>query len=132
MSFTKDEIQHGDVYYNFEMMRVGIEETPGTSVFYKDEAGTIFHTYSSYARGADILINTYNFLDLTPKGRDEEGLAHSMAWMRHHDRYDEDYAVDATAPYQLPEIVRPSCCAEEHDHGHATDAAALTYRKSSP
>ena len=132
VSFTKDEIQHGDVYYNFEMMRVGIEETPGTSVFYRDEAGVIFHTYSSYARGADILINTYNFLDLTPKGRDEEGLAHSMAWMRHHDRYDEGYAVDATAPYRPPEIVRPSCCAEEHDHGHAPDAAALTYRKSSP
>jgi predicted dithiol-disulfide oxidoreductase (DUF899 family) len=52
------------------------------------ESGAIFHTYSTYARGLDILIGAYNFLDLVPKGRDEEGLPHGMAWVRHHDRYD--------------------------------------------
>src|SRR5271165_6972894 len=64
------------------------EEGPGLSVFYKDAQGEIFHTYSTYARGLDILLTTYNFLDMTPKGRDEEGMTpHAMAWVRHHDRY---------------------------------------------
>ena len=67
------------------------EEAPGASVFYKNDAGEIFHTYSSYARGLDILIGTYNFLDFTPKGRDEDGLSHSMAWVRHHDRYGDGF-----------------------------------------
>lgn len=60
------------------------------SVFYKDGNDDIFHTYSSYARGGDILIGTYNYLDLVPKGRDEEGLPYGMAWVRHHDRYEQD------------------------------------------
>ena len=59
---------------------------PGFSVFYRNEAGEIFHTYSSYARGGDLLIGAYNFLDMTPKGRNEEEI---MDWMRHHDRYEE-------------------------------------------
>jgi predicted dithiol-disulfide oxidoreductase (DUF899 family)/uncharacterized damage-inducible protein DinB len=64
------------------------EEGPGASVFYKDADGQIFHTYSTYSRGLDILLTTYNYLDLTPKGRDEEGMVpHAMAWVRHHDRY---------------------------------------------
>jgi hypothetical protein len=65
------------------------EEAPGASVFYKDAKGQIFHTYSTYGRGLDILLTTYNYLDLTPKGRDEEGMVpHAMAWVRHHDRYE--------------------------------------------
>ena len=57
-------------------------------MFYKDENGEIFHTYSTYARGLDILLTAYNLLDMTPKGRDEEGMVpHAMAWVRHHDRY---------------------------------------------
>ena len=59
---------------------------PGASVFYKDANGEVFHTYSTYARGLDMLVGAYNFLDLTPKGRDEEELPWSMAWVRHHDR----------------------------------------------
>ncbi|HEX7533545.1 MAG TPA: DUF899 family protein, partial [Methyloceanibacter sp.] len=55
--------------------------------FYKDESGAVFHTYSAYARGLDILLGAYNFLDLTPKGRDEAELPWSMAWVRHHDKY---------------------------------------------
>jgi predicted dithiol-disulfide oxidoreductase (DUF899 family) len=77
----------GKTYYNYAMTDFPSEERPGASVFYKDAAGNIFHTYSTYARGLDILIGAYNFLDLTPKGRDEEGLKHGMAWVRHHDRY---------------------------------------------
>jgi len=64
------------------------EEAPGISVFYKDGTGHIFHTYSTYARGNDPLIGTYNYLDLVPKGRDEDGLVDTMSWVRHHDRYD--------------------------------------------
>jgi predicted dithiol-disulfide oxidoreductase (DUF899 family)/uncharacterized damage-inducible protein DinB len=64
-------------------------EAPGASVFYKDADGPIYHTYSTYGRGLDILLTTYNYLDLTPKGRDEEGMVpHAMAWVRHHDRYE--------------------------------------------
>jgi predicted dithiol-disulfide oxidoreductase (DUF899 family) len=89
VSFTKDETANGKVYYNYEMREFPSEEAPGASVFYKDSSGDIFHTYSAYARGLDILIGAYNFLDFAPKGRDEDALGFSMSWVRHHDRYDE-------------------------------------------
>jgi predicted dithiol-disulfide oxidoreductase (DUF899 family) len=98
VSFTQDEMAKRNVYYNYEMTEFPSEEAPGASVFYKDEAGEIFHTYSTYGRGLDILLGVYNLLDLTPKGRDEEGLPHSMAWVRHHDRYTQGYFVDPTRP----------------------------------
>jgi predicted dithiol-disulfide oxidoreductase (DUF899 family) len=88
VSFTKDQLAKGEALYNFETQSVNGEEWPGASVFFKDADGEIFHTYSTYSRGLDILIGAYNFLDLTPKGRDEEGLKHGMAWVRHHDRYE--------------------------------------------
>jgi predicted dithiol-disulfide oxidoreductase (DUF899 family) len=112
VSFTKDELDNGNVYYNYQMQPTGVEELPGISVFYKDESGDIFHTYSTYARGGDILIGTYNWLDLTPKGRDEDGLAFSMAWLRHHDRYGKDYRVDPNATYEPPK--GSICCHSEH------------------
>jgi predicted dithiol-disulfide oxidoreductase (DUF899 family) len=116
VSMTKEELEKGQVYYNYSMQKFPSEERPGTSVFYKDGAGNIFHTYSSYARGLDILIGAYNWLDLTPKGRDEEGLKHGMAWVRHHDKYDEGYRVDAKAEYVQPaKATDSSCCAGEHD-----------------
>ncbi len=87
VSATKEEIANGKMYYNYTMEDFGSDELHGVSVFYKNGNGDIFHTYSSYARGGDILIGTYNFLDLVPKGRDEEGLPYGMAWVRHHDRY---------------------------------------------
>jgi predicted dithiol-disulfide oxidoreductase (DUF899 family) len=102
VSFTKDEMAKGQVYYNYDMREFGSEEAPGTSVFYKDETGDIFHTYSCYARGGDVLIGAYNYLDLVPKGRDEDALAFTMAWVRHHDRYGDNYSVDRMAPYQPP------------------------------
>jgi predicted dithiol-disulfide oxidoreductase (DUF899 family) len=86
VSFTKDQLAKGERIYNFETEFPG-EELPGASVFYKNGEGEIFRTYSTYSRGLDVLIGTYNYLDLTPKGRDEEGLKHGMAWVRHHDRY---------------------------------------------
>ncbi len=87
VSFTKDEMAKDKVYYNYEMTEFDSEEAPGTSAFYKDGTGDIFHTYSSYARGLDMLVGAYNYLDLVPKGRDEEELPWTMAWVRHHDRY---------------------------------------------
>ena len=85
--FTKEELA-GDVNYNYGKTRFNAEEAPGLSVFYKDEAGEIFHTYSTYARGLDPLVGAYQFLDLVPKGRDEDGLAFTMSWVRHHDKYE--------------------------------------------
>jgi predicted dithiol-disulfide oxidoreductase (DUF899 family) len=88
VSFTKDEITKGEVYYNYRMTEASIEELPGLSVFHKDEAGDLFHTYSSYARGAEELLGTYMVLDLTPKGRNETGPNFDLTdWVRHHDRY---------------------------------------------
>jgi predicted dithiol-disulfide oxidoreductase (DUF899 family) len=90
VSFTKEDVTKGRVYYNFEMTEALIEELPGLSVFYKDAAGDIFHTYSSYARGAEELLGTYMVLDLTPKGRNETGPNHNlMDWVRRHDEYSE-------------------------------------------
>ena len=87
VSFTKDEMAKGKVYYNYNMNEFPSDEGPGISVFYKDGTGDIFHTYSAYARGLDILVGAYNYLDLVPKGRDEDALDFTMAWVRHHDRY---------------------------------------------
>lgn len=89
VSFTKEELAKGKVPYNYGMFE-GHDELPGLSVFYKDENGTVFHTYSAYARGLDMLVGAYNYLDLVPKGRDEAELPWTMAWVRHHDRYGPD------------------------------------------
>jgi predicted dithiol-disulfide oxidoreductase (DUF899 family) len=89
VSFTKDEMRKGEVYYNYDTRVFPSDEAPGASVFCKTESGDIFHTYSAYARGLDILLGAYNYLDLTPKGRDEHGLAFTMSWVRHHDRYED-------------------------------------------
>jgi predicted dithiol-disulfide oxidoreductase (DUF899 family) len=97
------------------MREFGTEEAPGTSVFYKDETGDIFHTYSSYARGNDMLIGAYNYLDLVPKGRDEDALAFTMAWVRHHDRYGDGYVVDPKELYVAPKGWDCSCGSGE-DH----------------
>jgi predicted dithiol-disulfide oxidoreductase (DUF899 family) len=87
VSFTESQIEKGEVYYNFQSTKKHDSgtESPGTSVFYKDNAGNIYHTYSSYSRGGDILIGAHNYLDLTPKGRNEDS---TMDWMRHHDKYE--------------------------------------------
>jgi len=85
VSFAKDELAKGKVYYNYEMTEASIEELPGLSVFYKDENGDIFHTYSSYARGNEEVLSTYIYLDLTPKGRNESS---AMDWVRRHDEYE--------------------------------------------
>jgi len=87
VSFTPEERAKGEVNYNFGMRAFPSEEAPGVSVFYKDDAGEVFHTYSTYGRGVEVMMGTYNMLDLTPKGRDEHP-GHAMDWVRHHDRYE--------------------------------------------
>ncbi len=110
--FTREELA-GEVDYNYGKTRFGSEEAPGLSAFYKDEAGEIFHTYSTYARGLENLVGAYHFLDLAPKGRDEDGLAFTMAWVRHHDRYGDDYRLDATAVYEKPRETGACCESRE-------------------
>ncbi|HKU97309.1 MAG TPA: thioredoxin family protein [Vineibacter sp.] len=84
VSFTQDAVAQGTATYNYEKIDDAIDDLPGISVFYKDANGDIFHTYSSYARGGDMLIGAYNYLDLTPKGRNETS---TMNWVRRHDQY---------------------------------------------
>ncbi|MGB8170391.1 MAG: thioredoxin family protein [Chthoniobacteraceae bacterium] len=88
VSFTEEEIASGKVDYNFTMQPFGSTEAPGISVFEKDDDGTVYHTYSVYGRGVELMMGTYRILDLLPKGRDEDDLEFTMAWVRHHDRYD--------------------------------------------
>ena len=87
VSFTSDEIKSGAKIYNFGTSGFGVEEAPGISVFYRDEAGSIFHTYSCFARGLDMINAAYHYLDLTPLGRREQGLPYPMDWLRLRDRY---------------------------------------------
>ena len=107
VSASPEEKADGKVLYNYEMTTFPSEERPGASAFYKNDKGDVFHTYSSYGRGLDMFIGTYHFLDIAPKGRDEDDLAFSMAWVRHHDRY-EGAAVDTKASYRQPKSA--SCC----------------------
>jgi predicted dithiol-disulfide oxidoreductase (DUF899 family) len=88
VSFTPEEEARGQVYYNYGMQPFECEELPGISVFYRDGAGEIFRTYSTYRRGVEAMMGTYNLLDLVPKGRDERDVEHKMEWVRHHDRYE--------------------------------------------
>ncbi len=86
-SFTEKEIENDEAYYNFSKGGFGSTEAPGASVFCKDADGGIFHTYSVYSRGLDMFIAAYHYLDIVPKGRDEDGLDYTMEWVRHHDKY---------------------------------------------
>lgn len=88
VSFTEEQIASGEVEYNYTKMDFSCTEAPGLSVFHKDASGAVFHTYSTFGRGVEQVVGTYMVLDLVPKGRDEDGLEFTMAWVRHHDRYD--------------------------------------------
>jgi predicted dithiol-disulfide oxidoreductase (DUF899 family) len=88
VSFTPEQLQKGTAYYNYSRDNPGFPDREGTSVFYKDESGALFHTYSAYARGIDMVNTAYHYLDLVPKGRDEDPGA-TQSWVRYHDRYKE-------------------------------------------
>ena len=104
VSFTKEELAKGEVPYNYGMTRFGAEE-----------ASEVFKTYSTFGRGLDILVGKNNLLDLAPKGRDEDSLAFSMSWVRHHDKYDENYRLNPKEGYVAPNI-NDGCC-KNGEHG---------------
>jgi predicted dithiol-disulfide oxidoreductase (DUF899 family) len=106
VSFTEQEQAQGKVNYNYKMQEFPSTEAPGCSVFCKDAEGNIFHTYSSYERGVEELMSTYRILDMMPKGRDEDQLAFTMEWVRHHDRYGTNEFADADLPY-WPDTAEP-------------------------
>jgi len=94
VSFSKEDISSGKPVYNYETIPFPSEEGPGASAFIKKD-GQIYHTYSTYSRGLDILLPMYNWIDMTAKGRDEAAMKpHAMAWVRHHDRYSDGKMVD--------------------------------------
>jgi predicted dithiol-disulfide oxidoreductase (DUF899 family) len=89
VSHDPEAAKKGSAYYNYGTgVPVG-EEMPGVSVFYKDQKGDVYHTYSAYSRGIDLLNGAYNYIDLTPKGRDEDQLPSPNTWWRRHDQYED-------------------------------------------
>jgi predicted dithiol-disulfide oxidoreductase (DUF899 family) len=88
VSFTQEELATGEVDYNYGKVHFPAEEAPGISVFYKDDAGDVFHTYSTFGRGVEAMMGAYVLMDLTPKGRGERDTFYKMEWVRHHDRYE--------------------------------------------
>jgi predicted dithiol-disulfide oxidoreductase (DUF899 family) len=107
VSFTKEELAQGKVNYNFTMQEFPSAEAPGLSFFYKDADGGVFHTYSTFGRGVELVLGTYKILDLAPKGRDEDHLDFAMDWVRYHDRYGTNEFADANKPY-WPATASPS------------------------
>ncbi|WP_034298474.1 thioredoxin family protein [Herbaspirillum sp. RV1423] len=106
VSFTAAEQARGQVGYNYGVRSFPSEEAPGVSVFYKNEAGDVFHTYSTYGRGVEVMMGAYQLMDLTPLGRGERDVPHKMEWVRHHDRYEPTPSERSAAA--------GSCC-----HSHA-------------
>ena len=95
VSFTPAEVAAQSMHYNFAQRSFANDEMPGVSVFAKNGAGEVFHTYSTYGRGVEVMMGTYRLLDLTPRGRHEDGLDNTMGWVRHHDRYESAPAAKA-------------------------------------
>ena len=109
VSFTPEEMASGEVTYNYRKDKALVDERPGLSVFVKNAAGPIFHTYSAFGRGGEEVLGAYMLLDLTPKGRNETGPNFNLIdWVRHHDRYGADGHVDHTGRRQ--EGVSAPCC----------------------
>jgi predicted dithiol-disulfide oxidoreductase (DUF899 family) len=100
VSFREDARQKGEVEYNYKTMKSKAEEMPGASAFAKDATGNVFHTYSTYARGLDMMIGAYQWIDLSSQGRDEAGLKQGMEWVRHHDKYEHAQTLEARDKYK--------------------------------
>lgn len=113
VSFSPQEVARGRLQYNYGEWPYSHEEWPGISVFFRNDAQEVFHTYSSYGRGVEAMMGTYRLLDLTPKGRDERGVQYKMEWVRHHDRYESapDAQGAATGSVeQLFDTLKRDCC----------------------
>jgi predicted dithiol-disulfide oxidoreductase (DUF899 family) len=103
VSFTKEELATGEVQYNYRKGFFPAEEAPGISVFCKDDAGRVFHTYSTFGRGVEVMMGAYRMMDLAPQGRSERDVFYKMEWVRHHDRYEP-------APAAKPGPAASACC----------------------
>jgi predicted dithiol-disulfide oxidoreductase (DUF899 family) len=111
VSYTPAQLQDGSARYNFATGSFPLEDLSGHSVFYRNDGGEIFLTYAVFARGAEELLSTYMFLDMTAKGRNESGPAGNLTdWVRPHDRYDEGGSVNILGQYQAPAA---NCCQHE-------------------
>lgn len=110
VSFTPDEIAAGRAFYNYEYVDPGLEDRSGDSVFYKDAAGQIFHTYSTYGRGGEEFLGIYRYLDVTPKGRGEDGPYRTLAdWVRPNNMYGQGGVVEGSGRFH-----QPSCACAAH------------------
>jgi predicted dithiol-disulfide oxidoreductase (DUF899 family) len=94
VSFTQEELAKKEAFYNYIVQDALLPEREGVSVFFKDPTGRIFHTYSAYARGIDMLLVAYHYLDLVPKGRDEAGHAFPLFWVCRHDEYGDPHYIN--------------------------------------
>jgi predicted dithiol-disulfide oxidoreductase (DUF899 family) len=114
VSFTPEQIEQDEAFYNYSKGKVPLEDLSGFSVFIKDDKGDIFHTYSTFGRGAEEVLGTYMFLDMTPKGRNEAGPNHNLTdWVRQHDRYGDAGFVDATGRWRAEDKSQATparCC----------------------
>jgi predicted dithiol-disulfide oxidoreductase (DUF899 family) len=113
VSFTPEDVAKGKINYNYGTWPYAQEEWPGISVFYMDDTGDVFRTYSTYGRGVEAMMGAYDMLDLTPKGRDERDVEYKMEWLRHHDRYEQAAAVNTGATgsvADLFETFKDECC----------------------
>ncbi len=112
VSFEPQDIVDGQVFYNYAWQPFVCEELSGFSVFYRDEDGRLFHTFSAYGRGAEELLGSYVLLDMTPNGRNENGPRRNLTdWVRHHDRYASGDTVDATGRARHDQArTSPGCC----------------------
>jgi predicted dithiol-disulfide oxidoreductase (DUF899 family) len=109
VSFTPEALATGKVRYNYRDGYFPAEEAPGISVFCKDDAGDVFHTYSTFGRGVEVMMGAYMLMDLTPRGRDEGDGFYKMEWVRHHDRYEAEKGYE-----KAPELVAPPQAACPH------------------
>jgi predicted dithiol-disulfide oxidoreductase (DUF899 family) len=110
VSFTPEELASGEVGYNYRRSPFPAEEAPGISVFCKDDAGEVFHTYSTFGRGVEAMMGAYVLMDLTPQGRNERDVFYKMEWVRHHDRYAPENRFEP-APEKIapPQAACPHC-----------------------
>lgn len=100
VSFTPEELSAGCAWYNYRRTDPGIEDLSGDSVFFKDASGQIFHTYSTFGRGGEEFLGIYRFLDVTPRGRDEQGPNHALTdWARPHDMYGRGGSVEPNGKF---------------------------------
>ena len=106
VSFTPAELASGEVDYNYGKRFFPAEEAPGISVFWRNDEGEVFHTYSTFGRGVEVMMGAYLLMDLTPQGRNERDVFYKMEWLRHHDRYEPGQR------YQpAPEQAKPAAAA---------------------